>query len=101
MPTCQNCHNQWNWKQTMKKITTLNPTMICPYCAAMQYQTQKSKTKTAILTPVVLLPLLLNIFFDISLAVLLSSYLILAVLVILLSPFLVELTSKEKFVGEQ
>lgn len=101
MPTCQNCSKQWNWKQTIKKIIKLNPSMICPYCAVLQYRTQKSKTKTAILTPIILLPLLLNIFFDLSFAFLFSSSLFLFIVVILLSPFLVELTSKEKFIGEQ
>ena len=99
MPTCDNCHNKWNWKQTIKRTTTLDPAMICPYCEKKQYQTQKSRTKIGFLTAVVLFPLLLQIFFDISGAVLLSLFPILAIIVILLYPFLIELSSKEEYIN--
>ncbi|MFC4024676.1 TIGR04104 family putative zinc finger protein [Oceanobacillus longus] len=65
MPTCENCHNKWNWRQTIKKSFTLDPGMTCPYCGKTQYQTQKSRTKSALLNAIILLPLLINIFFDI------------------------------------
>jgi len=98
MPTCDNCHYKWNWKQTIKKTTTLNPVMTCPYCEGKQYQTQKSKTKIGFLTPVVLLPLLLQIFFDIPLAFLLSLLPIIAMIVFILLPFLIELSSREEYI---
>lgn len=99
MPNCVNCHNKWNWKQTIKITTTLNPVMTCPYCGEKQYQTQKSKTKIGFLTTIVLLPLLLQPFFDIPGAFLLSLFPILAVIVILLYPFLIELSSKEEYIN--
>lgn len=100
MPTCQNCHNKWSWKETIKKTTTLNPEMICPYCGEKQFQTQKSKGKIAMLTPIVLLPLLIQIFFDVPGVILFSLFPILFVLVIVLYPFFVDLSSEEKYIGE-
>lgn len=100
MPTCEKCNNQWSWKQTIKKTTTLNPAMICPYCGEKQFQTQKSKGKVAIVTPIVLLPLIIQMFFDLPEAIILSLFPTLFILVIILYPFLVKLSSQEKYIGE-
>ena len=98
MPICENCNNKWSWKQTIKKTTTLNPAMICPYCEEKQYQTQKSKNKSSIFNTIILLPLLLQIFFDIPRAILLSLFPILFILVMLLYPFLVKISSREEYI---
>lgn len=100
MPTCEKCNNKWSWIQTLKKTTTLNPELTCLYCGEKQYQTQKSKKQIAFLTPTVLLPLLLQIFFDIPDVILFSLYFILVCMVMLSYPFLVKLKSKEEFMGE-
>src|SRR5690625_3696951 len=99
MPTCENCNNKWSWKQTIKKTTTLNPEMTCPYCGERQYQTQKSKTKIGLLTIIILWPLLIQALFDISGAILLSLIPVLASIVFLVYPFLVELSSEEKYIN--
>jgi len=99
MPICENCTNKWSWKQTIKKTTTLNPAMICPYCEEKQYQTQKSKMKISYLTPIVLLPLLIQMFFDVSRTVLFSLFPALLIVVLLLYPFLVKLSSKEEYIN--
>lgn len=78
---------------------TLNPVMTCPYCGEKQYQTQKSKTKIGFLNTIVLLPLLLQIFFDIPGAFLLSLFPILAVIPILLYPFLFKLSNREEYIN--
>lgn len=98
MPTCENCHSKWGWKQTVKKTFTLNPGMTCPYCGEKQYQTQKSKKVNAYLTPIVLIPLLLNIFFDIPRPILFGLFLILFVTTLLIFPFLIKLSSKEEYI---
>lgn len=98
MTTCENCNNKWSWTQTIKKTTTFNPAMICPYCEEKQYQTQKSKVKIGFLTPIILLPLLIQIFFDIPSAILLSLFPVLFVIVLLIYPFLVELSNKEEYI---
>ena len=99
MPTCDNCHNKWNWKQTIKKTTTLNPIMTCPYCGGKQYQTQKSKTKIGFLTSLVLSQRAHQPSSQIPGFFLLSLFPILAVIVILLYPFLIELSSREEFIN--
>ena len=97
MPICKNCRNNWSWKQTVKKMFTLDTGMKCPYCGENQYQTQKSKKRTSILNSIVLLPLLLNIFFDIPIVMLLSLFPVLFIIVISLSPFIMHLSNKEEF----
>lgn len=98
MPTCENCNNRWNWKQATKKITTLNPAMICPYCGETQYQTQKSKTKIVFLTPIVLLPLLIQIFFDVPVAILLGLIPVLVAIIFLVYPFSIKLSCEEEYI---
>lgn len=100
MPTCENCNNKWSWKQTLRKTTTLNPAFTCPHCGEKQFQTLKSKKKMAFLTPIVLLPLLLQIFFDIPGVILFSLYVLLFWIAMLSYPFLVEVNSKEEYIGE-
>lgn len=99
MPICEDCNNKWSWKQTIKKTTTLNPTMICPYCGEKQYQTQSSKMKISFLTPIVLLPLLIQIFFNVSGAVLFGLFPVLLIIILLLYPFLMKLSSKEEYIN--
>ncbi|GAB4074747.1 hypothetical protein GCM10028778_22500 [Barrientosiimonas marina] len=97
MPTCENCHNTWSWKQTMKKMFTLDPGMNCPYCGERQYQTRKSKNKAGFLNAFVFLPIFLNIFFDIPAAILISLFLVLTSLVISLHPVVMHLSNKEEY----
>ena len=97
MPTCNHCQNQWTWKQTLRKTMTLNPAMTCPHCEKKQYQSQKSKTKIGLLNMFILIPLLLNIFFDIPSIILLSLIPIFAVIVFVVYPFLIELSSEAEF----
>lgn len=99
MPTCKNCHNKWSWKQTVKKMATLNPELTCPYCGGKQYQSKKSKAIAPFLSLIVLLPLLIQIFYDVPGAVLLSLIPVLAVIVFLIYPFLVKLSCKEEYIN--
>jgi CXXC-20-CXXC protein len=96
MPICKNCQNKWNWKQTMRKMFTLDTAMICPYCGEKQYQTRKSKRKSAFLNALVTLPLLLNILFEIPGVILLSLFPVLFFLIMSLNPFLIHLSNKEE-----
>ncbi|MDW0109763.1 hypothetical protein QT716_06800 [Sporosarcina aquimarina] len=99
MTTCQNCNEKWNWKQTMKNTTTLNPAMTCPKCGEKQYQTQKSKKRISFLTMIILLPLLIQIFFDIPAIILLSLLPFFTVIIFLLYPFFVELSNRQRYIG--
>lgn len=95
MPTCENCHSKWKWTETIKKTSTIDPGMTCPYCKETQYQTKSSIRKINTLMPIVLLPLLLQIFFDIPGAVLLSLFPVLLVVFTIFYPFLVEVSSRK------
>ncbi|WP_373893183.1 TIGR04104 family putative zinc finger protein [Virgibacillus sp. CBA3643] len=100
MPTCENCSNKWSWKQTVIKTTTLDPAMICPYCGEKQYQTQKSKNKGGLLTGIVVfLMLLIANLFDMPLAGTLGLLPVLIAIILLIYPYLVELSSTEKYIN--
>lgn len=100
MPTCENCNNKWNWKQTIKKTFTLDSTLLCPYCVEKQYQTQKSKIKGGFLTGIVVfLPLLIRNLFNMPVVGSFSLLFALLVITFLLYPFLVELSSKEQYIN--
>lgn len=96
MPVCKSCQNKWSWNQTVKKMFTLNTAMTCPYCGEKQYQTRKSKRKATILSVSGALPLLLNILFDIPSIILLSMFPVLFLVLISLTPFLIQLSDKEE-----
>src|SRR5699024_6036717 len=105
-PTCDKCNNQWSWKQTFnqtfKIMWTLNTALICPHCGEKQYQTQKSKTKSFILTIMMLgvmifVPWFFQTFYEIPVAILLSFIPIPPIVAFLLLPYVTELTSKEEF----
>lgn len=98
MPTCQQCHRKWNWKQTFKNMWTLSNRLSCPYCQEIQYQTQRSKSQGALLNMVVLLPLLLNIFFQLPPVLLLSLFPVIVSIVLLLNPFLIKLSNTEELI---
>lgn len=97
IPICEKCHNKWTWKQTVKKTFSLYPKMTCPYCGEIQYQTMKSKGKSFFFNSIVLLPLLLNIFFDIPGVIILSLFPILFILMMLIFPFFVEISNRDQF----
>ncbi|MUV37781.1 hypothetical protein JNUCC1_01587 [Lentibacillus sp. JNUCC-1] len=97
MPTCEVCERKWTWKQTVKKTSTLDHEMSCPYCGEKQYQTQRSKLKVSFLTAIVLSPLLIQLFFDVPGVILLSLFPVLAAIAFLLHPFLVDLSSDERY----
>lgn len=96
MPICQNCHKQWSWKQTVKKMFTLDTGMICPYCGKKQFLTTESKKRaglTNFLTPLVML---LGVLFDLSLTTILILLAVSFFVVIASYPFLVELAEEEE-----
>ncbi|MFB4168241.1 TIGR04104 family putative zinc finger protein [Virgibacillus sp. JSM 102003] len=99
MPICQNCHNKWSFKQTINKSFTLDPWMTCPYCEEKQYQTKKSRMKSSLLNAIILLPLLINIFFDIPGVFLLGLFPVVFLIVMSLYPFIVELSSREEHIN--
>lgn len=100
MPICENCNNKWSWQQTVKKTSTLDPAMICPYCEKKQYQTQKSRIISSLLTSVVVfLMIFIPNSFDISLVGTIGFLPILIALIVLLFPYSVKLSSTEESIN--
>lgn len=96
MPTCQNCHEKWNWKQTFKRSFTLGGGMTCPYCEEKQYLTARMRKRSTIIPFIISALIMLgNLFFG-------PSYIFVFTLLGLLPlffgiyPFFVELSNKEE-----
>lgn len=96
MPICKKCNNKWSFKQTINKTTTLDSEMICPYCGKKQYQSKKSKVVGAFLSLIILLPLLIQPFFNIPVTVLLSLIPVLVIIIFFVYPFTVKLSNREE-----
>lgn len=97
MPICNVCKNKWGWAQTIKKMMTLNAELTCPYCEAKQYQSKRSKVRGSLLNLLIIMPLLINSFFDVSAIVILSLIPVLVIFGFIVYPFLVELSNEEQF----
>src|SRR5699024_12750817 len=95
MAISENIDCKLSWNVTMNIMNTFDTEMNCHYCWERQYQTGKSKKNVGILNFLVILPLLLNMFFDIPAAMLLSSFPVLFFLIMSFNPFLINLSSKE------
>ncbi len=96
MPICKNCNQKWSWKQTVKKMTTLNSEMTCPYCGEKQYQSKKSKAIAPFLGLIILLPLLIQFFIDLPIVITLSLIPILAGIIFVIYPFAMKLSNEEE-----
>ncbi|MEI3613375.1 TIGR04104 family putative zinc finger protein [Pseudogracilibacillus sp. SO30301A] len=96
MPTCQNCHKKWSWKQTFKRSFTLGGGMPCPYCEEKQYLTARLRKRSSIISIILITLIMLgNLFFG-------PSYISLFVLLGLIPiyfgvyPLFVEISNQEE-----
>ena len=96
MPSCQNCHNKWSWKQTVKKTFSAIGGMTCPYCDEKQYITARTRKRSAVF-PLTIVPLIMlgNLYFGPS-YLSLSALLVLIPLVFIIYPFYVEFSNEEE-----
>lgn len=96
MPTCQNCKDTWSWKETFKKTFTTDPAMKCPYCGEKQYTSLKTRKWSLSFSMLPLLPLLLNIFWDISALIIMGLMIGSGILCICLYPFVLKSSNQEE-----
>jgi len=96
MPICQNCHEQWNWKQTVKKMFTLATGIKCPYCEKTQFLTTRSRKRSSITAFFAPLIMLLGILIDLSPVITLMLLAASFFAAIAVYPFLIELTDEEE-----
>ncbi|MCM2677515.1 TIGR04104 family putative zinc finger protein [Alkalicoccobacillus plakortidis] len=97
MPTCQQCGNKWSWKQTLKKTFVLYPGFDCPFCGKKQYQTNRSRKKSAALAFII--PTLIFIFniLQVPFLTIIVVSIIVFTLMISIYPYLVDLSNEEEF----
>ncbi|MCJ1907700.1 TIGR04104 family putative zinc finger protein [Planococcus ruber] len=97
MPTCQNCGQQWSWKNAFQKYIKLNKGMECPHCGEIQYVTSKSrKQSSAYSIPPLLILIFSNLLFDLSIPVYIMLAAVLFAATLVFYPFKMELTSKDE-----
>ncbi|MGM0896539.1 MAG: TIGR04104 family putative zinc finger protein [Bacillota bacterium] len=96
MPICHNCHKQWSWKQTVKKMFTLDTGMICPYCGKKQFLTTQSKKRAGLVNFLTPLVMLLGVLLDLSSITILMLIIASGAVIIAAYPFLVEFSDEEQ-----
>ncbi|WP_163970420.1 TIGR04104 family putative zinc finger protein [Oceanobacillus halotolerans] len=96
MPTCRNCGKEWSWKQSFKKMFTLDTAMECPYCDRKQYLTTKARKRNSLLPFLAPLIMLLSILFDIPPSITLGMLLVTFLFIMGFSPLLMELSNEEE-----
>lgn len=95
MPTCQKCGKDWSWQQTFKKMFTLNTAIDCPQCGQKQYYSKKARKKTVVVSFLSLFLIFLRLF-NISAYQIIGIYLAYFIIVMVLLPFLMELSNEEE-----
>ncbi|SEJ28822.1 cxxc_20_cxxc protein [Bhargavaea ginsengi] len=96
MPVCATCCHQWSFKETMRAMYTLKPSMTCPNCRQEQHLTSVSRKRGAYMPFLILIPMLLNAFFDLNWLTLFGGMALIAAVFHLIYPQLIELTDKEE-----
>lgn len=96
MPTCQQCGQEWTWKETLKATFTLSHVLHCPYCKQKQFITSTAKKKLNMLNFIIPLTLLLFLFIDVALIFKLGMLFGIGGLIIVLYPFLIQLTNDDE-----
>ncbi|WP_221563373.1 TIGR04104 family putative zinc finger protein [Alkalihalobacillus sp. TS-13] len=102
MPTCQNCYQEWTWRQTFRKQFRFTNKMTCPYCGEIQFisaKTRRNMVGYVVLIPLFLLCVMAAIDFLIigvpAMALYLSHVGVFAAM-IFISPFYMEVTNTEE-----
>jgi CXXC-20-CXXC protein len=96
LPTCQHCHRNWTWKQTVKKSFTLSNQMTCPFCGEKQYISSKTRKRSGLLSFIPPLTMLITLLFDTSIFLTISMLIGSGLALIGIYPFMIELSNKEE-----
>src|SRR5690554_4039575 len=98
MPTCQSCHQQWTWKETLKAGFVIDIGMTCPHCGSKQYPTAKTRRRNFLLYLAILMPMILPIF-NISAIYSLIFIFIMGAFILLIQPLFTELSNEDTSLG--
>ncbi|HSI67296.1 MAG TPA: TIGR04104 family putative zinc finger protein [Planococcus sp. (in: firmicutes)] len=97
MPVCQNCREQWSWKQSIRNSFTLDHGLKCPNCERKQFLTKRARKRMILFALYPSLVMLLSLVFDISSILVLVALMAGGFLILLgIYPFLVELSNDEE-----
>ena len=96
MPVCANCRHHWSFRETLRAVYTLKPTMTCPNCRKEQHLTAASRKRGALMPFLVVIPMLINVFFDLNWLAVIGEMLMIAVIFNLVYPRLIDLTEEEE-----
>ncbi|AIF42831.1 TIGR04104 family putative zinc finger protein [Virgibacillus sp. SK37] len=92
MPACQNCGKAWTWVQTVKTLFKLT----CPYCGEKQYESAASRTKSSVFMLIPLLILIINVWLQLSFAMVILTALLLVLIILACYPFILELSNEKE-----
>lgn len=95
MPDCAHCGREWRYRETLMKSFRMK--MVCPYCNGLNYLSAKSRRKSMI-PSIILAPaiILFGAFTELSLLWAVLIGLALGIVIIAVTPFFTELSSKEE-----
>ncbi|WP_082411907.1 TIGR04104 family putative zinc finger protein [Thalassobacillus devorans] len=96
MPVCDHCKKKWTWKETVFSKLMLSSSAPCPYCGEKQYASAKTRKRGGIMVLSVIIPMFIVSLFDFSMLFYILFGLIVFFIVMGLSPFYYELSSKEE-----
>lgn len=99
MPTCQNCHKKWTWKQTMTLTFANNMGMICPYCGNKQYITATSKKWSSYYGFIIPIVIPIQIFLNVPILPMIIIFLSITACVIGGYPSIIKLSNKPEING--
>ncbi|HLS35712.1 MAG TPA: TIGR04104 family putative zinc finger protein [Bacillota bacterium] len=95
MPVCTHCQYEWTWTETMKRSFTFEIGWPCPNCKKRQYPSRRAQRrylKYTLLIPFCILLLLTGIPKIYTLTI----FIIVAIIVLLIYPFTLELSKEEE-----
>ncbi|WP_163970365.1 TIGR04104 family putative zinc finger protein [Oceanobacillus halotolerans] len=96
MPICQHCGEKWSWSQTLRRMFTTDTVLTCAYCGSKQYLTRKSRRRSILCVFIVMFPMLLPIFTDISPIITLILLVVMYMVVVAVFPFFITLSNEEE-----
>lgn len=96
MPVCTNCHHRWSFRETLRAMYTLKPSMTCPNCKQEQHLTSASRKRGAYMSFLSLIPMLLNVFLEVNWWTVIGGVLLVAAVFHLIYPRMIELTDEEE-----
>lgn len=95
MPVCTHCQHEWTWRETMKRNFTFEIGWPCPNCKKRQYPSRLAQRRYLRYTLLIPACMLLS-FIGIPRILAFLVFIIVAIIVLLIYPFTLELSKEEE-----